>query len=490
MNTERLYNILLVDDSESDRATYRRYLLADEGFDYQIIEAESLPEGLELWRSQQPDIVLIAINLPDGNSLAFLEAIRISIDRLINKLPVILLTEEGDERIALRAMKLGAADYLIKDDITSVSLLTCIAQVQEDDLRLKQLRRSQQQQIQLQSQMLDQIHDAVISTTLDGTILTWNLGAERLYEYEPNEAIGQSVSMLYLQEDLFLMESTVFRPLLEKGTHETELRNQTKSGKIIYISLRLSLVRDAMGNPLRLIGCSNDISDRKQAEEKLQKIPDRLTIALKSGAIGSWEWDLVNNIGIWDERMFELYGVDKKSNSLTECEILANALHPDDRNSVETLLQQAILGEAEYDTEFRIVHSDSSIHFIKAYGVVVRDAQGNPQRMIGVNFDISDRKEAEQALKESQQFLQTVLDSFPLAVFWKNRESVILGCNQRFAQMSELASPEAVVGKTTLDFSYSEAEVQSYIIDDQQVMRSGIPKFAIEETITLSTGET
>ena len=177
-----------------------------------------------------------------------------------------------------------------------------------------------------------------------------------------------------------------------------------KQDRLTYEEIRVLAI-----NEQEVLVIVRDISDRKQAEEQLQKITNRLTIALKSGSIGYWEWDLVNNAALWDERMYELYGVDKKSNSLAECEILVNALHPDDRHSVETLLQQTLLGEAEYNTEFRIVHSDSSVYFIKAYGVIVRDPQGNPQSIIGVNFDISDRKHAEEALKESERRFSTLV---------------------------------------------------------------------------------
>ena len=136
--------ILIVDDSESDRVSYVRYLQSDEECSCHIIEAETLEEGLGLWRSQQPDIVLLDINLPDGNGLEFLEAI--GTGQLMNKLPVIMLTGQGDERIAVRAMKLGAADYLVKGDVTNISLVTCVRQVQENILLFQQLRRSQQQQ--------------------------------------------------------------------------------------------------------------------------------------------------------------------------------------------------------------------------------------------------------------------------------------------------------------------------------------------------------
>lgn len=144
--------ILIVDDSESDRFSFVRYLQSDKEHSYQIIEVETLEEGLEQWRSQQPDVVLLDINLPDGDGLEFLR--EIGTDQAINKLPVIMLTGEGDERIAVRAMKLGAADYLVKKDITALLLLTTIRQVQENDLLFQQLRRSQQQQTIIASMAL------------------------------------------------------------------------------------------------------------------------------------------------------------------------------------------------------------------------------------------------------------------------------------------------------------------------------------------------
>jgi len=102
--------------------------------------------------------------------------------------------------------------------------------------------------------------------------------------------------------------------------------------------------------------------------------------------------------------------------------------------------------------------------------------------------DISDRKQAEKALEESQRLLQTVLDCFPLAVFWKDRQSVLLGCNQFFATVTGLTSPREAVGKSNSDFSFSEEENRKYILDDQEVMESGVAKIGIQETITLPNG--
>ncbi|PZO43766.1 MAG: PleD-like protein [Pseudanabaena frigida] len=153
-----------------------------------------------------------------------------------------------------------------------------------------------------------------------------------------------------------------------------------------------------------------DISDRLRAEAELKRLSERLALSLKSGAIGSWEWDINQNIVLWDERMYELYGVTKQSDSVIY-DIWVNAVHPDDRTYTETLLQQVFLGQAEYDTEFRVIHPDCSIKFIKAYGVVVRDAQDNPISMIGVNFDISELKQAELDIKFAKNQLELVLQA-------------------------------------------------------------------------------
>ena len=88
--------VLIVDDSESDRVIYSRYLQSDSEQTYCIIEAETLEEGLELWRSQQPDIMLIDLNLPDGEGLEFLEAIKI--ERAAESAPVIMLSGQGNEK--------------------------------------------------------------------------------------------------------------------------------------------------------------------------------------------------------------------------------------------------------------------------------------------------------------------------------------------------------------------------------------------------------
>ncbi|WP_434683621.1 GAF domain-containing protein [Pseudanabaena minima] len=140
--------ILIVDDSESDRLLFRHYIECDPSNNYRILEAENINQGLELWRSQNPDITLVDLNLTDGNGLVFLETIRENIrgstnERVLDpQLPVIILTGNEDARNAVSAMRLGAYDYLVKNDITEFSLQQSIRSLLEHFALIYQLEQS------------------------------------------------------------------------------------------------------------------------------------------------------------------------------------------------------------------------------------------------------------------------------------------------------------------------------------------------------------
>lgn len=148
--------ILIVDDFESDRLICRRYI--QKGFEnsHHILEADSISQAIEIWRSHRPDVTIVDFNLRDGNGLIFLESIRQDIlgdqdsDRELRlldpKLPVIMLTGNGDERVAVNALKLGAFDYLVKNDITEFSLCQSVQSLLENIALRSKLERSQKRE--------------------------------------------------------------------------------------------------------------------------------------------------------------------------------------------------------------------------------------------------------------------------------------------------------------------------------------------------------
>ncbi|HKA53104.1 MAG TPA: PAS domain S-box protein [Candidatus Binatia bacterium] len=132
-------------------------------------------------------------------------------------------------------------------------------------------RKQAEEGLRQQAEIIDHTHDAVLASDLDGLVLSWNKGAERLFGYTAEEMIGQSVLLLFPADLRAQFPTLVMAPLRAQGQHEMETRQIRKSGEECYIHLSLSLRRDQRGNPMGIIGYGIDITARKQAEEALRE---------------------------------------------------------------------------------------------------------------------------------------------------------------------------------------------------------------------------
>ena len=202
----------------------------------------------------------------------------------------------------------------------------------------------------------------------------------------------------------------------ERKSYEVEQRLRRFDGEYHWFLTRARPTFDETGNILKWYGSNTDITERKLAETRLEdtfiqlaKSLERLDLAARAAALGIWDWDIQKNELVWDDRMYKLYGIQREDFAGAYEAWLAG-VHPDDRALSNEISQQARLGEKEYDTEFRIILPTGAIRAIKAYGQVIYDAQGNPTRMIGVNYDITERKRVEEqiraALAEKEMLLR------------------------------------------------------------------------------------
>jgi len=143
---------------------------------------------------------------------------------------------------------------------------------------------------------------------------------------------------------------------------------------------------------------AHDLARREQADECLHDIMQRLKLATASGRLGVWDWSLEGDIMVWDDRMFELYGINRDTIPAS-IDAWKNGLHPDDRERAIAECQAALAGEKPFDTTFRVVHPDGSIRWIKANGIVTRNGEDKAIRMIGINCDITDEQRMKDALE-------------------------------------------------------------------------------------------
>ncbi|NBC31091.1 MAG: PAS domain-containing protein [Alphaproteobacteria bacterium] len=146
------------------------------------------------------------------------------------------------------------------------------------------------------------------------------------------------------------------------------------------------------------------LRQRRRAEAESRLLNERLTLATRSAGIGVWDFDIRMDRLVWDDRMFSLYGVSR-ADFAGAYEAWRNGVHPDDRARAETAVERAIRGEAVFDTAFRVVHPDGAVRWIRAFADITRDRHGRPERLIGVNFDITGRVEADEELHRRNALL-------------------------------------------------------------------------------------
>ncbi|MEB3229486.1 MAG: PAS domain S-box protein [Leptolyngbyaceae bacterium] len=259
-------------------------------------------------------------------------------------------------------------------------------------------RRQLEQTTQFLASIVESSGDAIITKNLDGIITSWNAAAEQLFGYTNAEAVGQPITLLFPPERH--REEQEILKCIKQGDRFTLLETvrHHKDGRRIDVAITVSPLWNRDGQLVGASKIARDITQRKQAESQLHEASQRLFLATESAQLGIWDWDLIGNHLAWDERMYELYGVDPLDFS-EAYEAWRQGLHPADLAAAETLLQQAIAGDADFHTSFRIFWPDGQVRHISAHAIVIRNDQGIAERVIGVNWDITSQKRAEAQLE-------------------------------------------------------------------------------------------
>jgi len=264
--------------------------------------------------------------------------------------------------------------------------------------------------------------------------------------YSHDEFLGKELWELGLFSDINANKEA-FLKLKEEGyIRYKDLPLKTKNGLAISVEF-VSNRYDVSGG--QVIQCNiRNITERKIVEENNKLLTERLQLATQSAKLGIWDWDIKNNMLKWDEGMYLLYDIAEEEFESVYDGWLSR-IHPKDIERVNDTMQQALVGKEDYNPTFRIVWKDSSIHYLKASGLIERDAQGNAIRMIGTNWDITLQKEKEWHLKLLESVITNTKDSVLITEaepFDKSGPRIIY-VNDAFTKMTGYSSEE-VIGKT------------------------------------------
>ncbi|MDD5286335.1 MAG: PAS domain S-box protein [Desulfuromonadaceae bacterium] len=263
---------------------------------------------------------------------------------------------------------------------------------------IETLRRSKEQEYET---ITGTSHDGFWITDVSGRILDVNNTFCTMLGYTKDDLQHLSVTDIETTKSPDQIAAHFLR-VMEVGSDLFQSEWRRKDGTIIHVEISVQYVKEPDG---RFIAFVRDVTERKRAEEQILILSQRLQLATSSAHLGVWDWNVLENNLVWNDEMFELYGIAREAFP-DNLEAWMNGLHPEDRERAITECQAALNGEKEFDTVFRVRHPDGAVKYIKANAMVVRGTDGTAGRMIGINTDITEHKQFENELQEKNSELE------------------------------------------------------------------------------------
>jgi PAS domain S-box-containing protein len=266
--------------------------------------------------------------------------------------------------------------------------------------------------------------DAIFTTTPAGSIASWNPAAERLYGHRAATVIGQPFELLVPPERAAALPRLLDRLRRGGRLEPFEYAITRPDGRAVGISLSLSPIPDARGGLAGVLAISRDITAHTRAEEQLRKALGQLAQAESLARLGSWEWDLRTDTMTWSDELFRLYGVERDRRRAT-LDATLELVHPDDRALVKTVIDGARRDRAPFECAHRIVRPDGAVRSFQSRGAAVVDGLGRVVKLVGTGQDITERKQAEDALARYAALIESSGD----AIVTRDLEERILTWN-------------------------------------------------------------
>ncbi|WP_448561570.1 PAS domain S-box protein [Trichothermofontia sp.] len=351
----------------------------------------------------------------------------------------------------------------------------------------KQLEHSLQASEARFRAIFEQAKLGISLVTLEGQFFQVNPGLCHLLGYTEAELRTLTYQQITHPDDLALNLAYIQKLLAgELTSYSLEKRYICKDGQIKWVNLIASSILDGQGNLQYFLGIVMDISDRKRADDALRESKERLRLALESTRMGYWDWNLETNEVIWSASLETLMGLAPGTFD-RRLETVVAMMHPDDRPRVFTAIHRSIEQDEPYEIEFRFIKPDGTVRWAAGRGNVVRDAAGRAVRMMGVDMDITERKEAEVRLRKQEAEFRALAENTPDFVMRCDRQFRYLYVNPVVERITNLPA-SAILGKTAQDLGWPEHLVRGWHIELDQVFHQGQPH-ALEAILPLPTGD-
>ncbi len=444
--------VILADDNADMRGYIHRLLSSH----YEVEAVADGRQALDAAMRNPPDLILTDIMMPILDGFGLLRALRA--DPRTQSIPVIFLSARAGEEAKVEGMEAGADDYLVKPFSARELMARVAAHLQMARLRQETAQREQEQRTEAERRVdelaaaLDERKRAeealrvsedkfskafrgntaamAISRMHDGLMIDVNERWLALYGYTREQVIGKIITpqvSLYPEQ-----RAELVRTLERDGAfHNFELTQRKTNGEEI-VTLASGQVLMLEGEPVILTSLA-DITERKRAEEALQQSEERFRTVFEHTVVGIAIEDMEGHVLESNPALERMLGYSKDE---LRYKPFSEFTHPDDLITEWPQIEKMISGQIDhYDIEKRYIRKDGQIIFVRLIGSLTRDSSGKPLTGIALIEDITDRKRAEEALRESEEKYRTIVDMANEGIWVVGADRKTLFVNKRMAGM-------------------------------------------------------
>jgi two-component system sensor histidine kinase UhpB len=260
---------------------------------------------------------------------------------------------------------------------------------------------------------------------------------------------------------------------------QSDCAYQVASGEVRYASRSLSPVRDRTGRISHIIALGFDITERKKSSDQLHLTQERLLLAQKAGSLGTFDWDIKNNVNLWSEEIEDLYGLEPGAFGTGTYEKWLELIVPEDRHHAEAAMQNS-LKTGTLQGEWRILRpSDGQIHWLQARGKVLYDRNGRPERMIGVNADITEQKRAAATRHESEERFRFTFEEAALGMAHVGLDGRWLRINRKLCEIVGYTREELLY-MTFQDITYPD-DLEADLAHVKELLEGKVGRYSMEK---------
>ncbi|WP_373539823.1 PAS domain-containing protein [Chamaesiphon sp.] len=470
------FTVLIVEDLPENRAVYRESLLSDSSCAYDLIEAGSVAEGLELYSTNTIDAILLDYLLPDGDGLKFLEII--SQRSPGRSLPVVMMTGHGSESVAVRAMKLGAQDYLVKGSFTPQLLISAMQSAIENARLRRQLQQSHDLLRVSIDTMLDcfGIYAAIRDET--GQIIDFRFEYLNAAAMESNRMTAADIGRGMCEVFPAVCETELFERYCQTIATGVPLVQDDLIYTDVFGTQQLTKVYDTRVSRLNdgFVATWRDVTVERQAEQERDRF---FNLSLDLLAIGNFDGYFIRLNPAFEQML-----------GYTIAELMARPfldfVHPDDREQTIASATRLSEGQMEIDFENRYRCKDGSYRWLSWSAIPHTERN----LCYAVGRDITERKQTDRYLQESQAQLKTGIEVAGIGLAKFDYVSNLVELSPEAAALYGLPTEESVISRDRIHATFhpdDRAQLEQQIA--QVLDPQGQGWFAQEHRVVWSNGE-